>query len=390
MLSSKTPTMEYNFDLPIDRQQTDSYKWDKYPEGVLPLWVADMDFECAEPIKNSLQALVDRNLIGYSRVPDALLETVLDRLANRHNWEVQAEWITWLPGMVPGLHASSMALGAGTYDIMTSSPVYRPFLEAAQRPNRRLIDVPFLWKHNRWEMDFDTMEKSITPETRLYMLCNPHNPNGRMFDASELAQLGAFCQKHNLWICADEIHCDLIIDSSKRHISIGTLSEDLANRTITLLAPSKTYNIAGLGCSMAVIPNPEIRKAFQDAIYGILPHPNAFAHQAALAAYRDSNDWLDQVLTYLRGNHAYLLSEINAITGLHMEPLEATYLAWIRIDPSLGSDFTQTLEKFGVGVQDAKVFGGNGYFRLNFATQRSLLEKAVKRIQQAVKSLLVV
>jgi len=376
--------MLYSFDNPVDRRQTDSFKWDRYPKEVLPLWVADMDFPCSVHVQQALQKLVDRNLIGYARVPDALVEVVIQRLAHRHGWEVDPSWLVWLPGMVPGLHASSMALGSKFASILTSTPVYRPFLEAAQRPNRQALEIPFCWKNERWEMDFDALEKAIRPDTRMYMLCNPHNPNGRMFDETELRQLGEFCQKHDLWICSDEIHCDLILDPEKKHVSIATLSPDLANRSITLLAPSKTYNIAGLGCSFAVIPNPEIRKAFQDVIYGILPHPNAFSHQAALAAYRDSQDWLDQVLMYLRANQAYLLDEINAIPGLSMTPLEATYLAWIDYRGLPVNDFTPILEKFGVGVQDAQHFGGKGFFRLNFATQRSVLEEAIKRIKEAV------
>lgn len=376
--------MEYSFDTPINRRQTDSFKWDRYVEDVLPLWVADMDFPCALPVQEALQKLVDRNLIGYARTPDALVQVIVERLKNLHSWEIDPSWLVWLPGMVPGLHASSMALGFESVSIMTSTPVYRPFLEASQRPNRTLLDVPFRWENNRWEMDFEAMEAAIQPNTRMYMLCNPHNPNGRMFDESELRQLGQFCQKHDLWICSDEIHCDLIMDPSKKHISLATLSPDLASRTITLLAPSKTYNIAGLGCSFAVIPNPEIRKAFQTVIYGILPHPNAYSHQAALAAYRDSQGWLDQALTYLRGNHHYLLKEINAIPGLSMQPLEATYLAWIQYEHFPNVDVVQTLENFGVGVQDAIHFGGKGFFRLNFATQRTVLEEAIRRIQKAV------
>lgn len=379
--------MTFQFDELIQRQNTNSYKWDKYSGDVIPLWVADMDFTGAPAIREALQQLAEFNVIGYSRTPDELVDVICQRLQDKHQWKIQPEWIVWLPGMIPGLHAASLSLGNAQAGVMTSTPVYRPFLDAATRPNRHLIDVPFQWKNARWEMDFDQMDAKITPDTRLYMLCNPHNPNGRMFDADELGKLADFCIKHDLWICSDEIHCDIIMDANKKHLSIASLSPAIADRTITLLAPSKAFNIAGLGCSFAVIPNAEIRKKFTDSTFGLLPMPNAFAQQAALAAYRDSADWLEEVLTYLRGNHAYILEEINKIEGLHMTPLEGTYLAWIDFSALQKPDFVAHLEKFGVGVQDASIFGGSNYFRLNFATQRTRLQEAIKRIQLAVNSL---
>lgn len=379
--------MTFQFDELIRRENTNSYKWDKYSGDVIPLWVADMDFTGAPAIREALHQLAEFNVIGYSRTPDELVDVICQRLQDKHHWEIQPEWIVWLPGMIPGLHAASLSLGNVQAGVMTSTPVYRPFLDAATRPNRHLIDVPFQWKNARWEMDFEQMEAKITPDTRLYMLCNPHNPNGRMFDADELGKLADFCIKHDLWICSDEIHCDIIMDANKKHLSIASLSPAIADRTITLLAPSKAFNIAGLGCSFAVIPNAEIRKKFTDSTFGLLPMPNAFAQQAALAAYQDSAEWLEEVLTYLRGNHAYILEEINKIEGLRMTPLEGTYLAWIDFSALQKPDFVSHLEKFGVGVQDASIFGGSNYFRLNFATQRTRLQEAMKRIQLAVNSL---
>lgn len=377
-------SIKMDFDKIVDRKNTNSYKWDKYPEDVLPLWVADMDFEVAEPIKKALKKVVEHGVIGYSRTPDELVEVVLRRMKELHNWEIEKEWIVWLPGLVPGLHTAARCISDDYISVMTSSPVYRPFLEAAEIGNRRLLDVPFIWQNDRWEMDFEEMNKSINPSTKLYMLCNPHNPNGRVFSKQELEQLADFCVKNELVLCSDEIHCDLILDESKKHISIASLSKEIEAKSITLLAPSKTFNIAGLGCSFAIIPDQTLREKFEKTKYGMMPMLSAFAMESALAAYKDSESWRMELLKYLRANQSYLLKEINAIDGLKMEPLEATYLAWISFEATGITDFVSHLEKHGVGVQDASIFGGKGYFRLNFATQRANLVEAIKRIRASL------
>jgi cystathionine beta-lyase len=339
-----------DFDKIIDRKNTNSYKWDKYPEGVLPLWVADMDFEVAEPIKDALSKIVEHGVIGYSRTPDELVEVVVKRLKDRHKWDIQKEWIVWLPGLVPGLHTAARCISDDYFSVMTSSPVYRPFLEASEMGNRRLQDIPFIWRNDRWEMDFEEMKKSLNPSTRLYMLCNPHNPNGRVFSKEELSQLADFCVENDLILCSDEIHCDLILDESKEHISIASLNKEIEVRSMTLLAPSKTFNIAGLGCSLAIIPEKVLRDKFEKIKYGMMPMLSAFAMDAALAAYKNSEVWRLELLNYLRSNQAYLLKEINAIEGLKMEPLEATYLAWISYEGTGINDFVSSVKKQGYGL----------------------------------------
>lgn len=373
-----------DFNKIVDRRNTNSYKWDKYSDDVLPLWVADMDFEVAQPIKNALQKIVEHGVIGYSRTPDELVEIVIERLKVRHNWAIKKEWIVWLPGLVPGLHTATQCVSEDFYSVMTSTPVYRPFLESADMGKRRLQDIPFIWQNQRWEMDFEEMEKTANPSTKLYMLCNPHNPNGRVFSKEELEKLSDFCIKNDLVICSDEIHCDLILDDAKKHISIASLNKEIEKRSITLLAPSKTFNIAGLGCSFAIIPDAELRDKFEKKKYGMMPMLSSFAMESALAAYKESEVWRQEMLEYLRGNHEYLKNEVNKIPGLKMEPLEATYLAWINFENTGIEDFVELLERFGVGVQDASIFGGKGFFRLNFATQRANLEEAIKRIKNAL------
>jgi cysteine-S-conjugate beta-lyase len=373
------------FDKIVERKNTNSYKWDKYAEDVLPMWVADMDFEIAEPITQALQKLVEHAVVGYSGPSQALLEVIVTRMQERHNWAIKKEWIVLLPGLVPGLHTAARCISETPCSIMTSTPVYRPFLESAgAEPNRHLIGVPFVWQNERWEMDFDTMESRVRPDTKMFMLCNPHNPNGRVFSEQELQKLADFCVKHELFICSDEIHCDLILDSQKKHVSIAALNPAIEALSISLLAPSKTFNIAGLGCSFAIIPDLNLRQSFEKAKYGMLPMPSAYAMDAAVAAYKDGEPWRQEVVAYLKSNHDYLLKEINTIKGLRMEPLEATYLAWINFEETGIEDFVGLLEKNGLGVQDASIFGGKGYFRLNFATRKALLEEGIEIIKKTL------
>jgi cysteine-S-conjugate beta-lyase len=373
-----------DFDQLIDRTNTNSYKWDKYPPSVIPLWVADMDFEVAKPIKTALEKIVEHGVIGYSSTPDELLEVIIERLRSLHNWQIKKEWIILLPGLIPGLSTSAKCISKEPYAIMTSTPVYRPFLESAEYSDNELQNIPFVWENNRWEMDFDLMQSVVNERTKMFMLCNPHNPNGRVFTESELKRLADFCVKNNIVLCSDEIHCDLILDATKKHISVATLSPEIEQLSITLLAPSKTFNIAGLGCSMAIIPNKELRDKFERTRYGMMPMLSSFAMESALAAYKYCENWRIEMIDYLKSNHDYLLTEINKIEGLSMQPLEATYLAWINYTETGNENLVKDLELNGIGVQDATIFGGKGYFRLNFATQKSRLVEAILRIKNTL------
>lgn len=376
--------MNYNFDELIDRTNTDSFKWDKYKNrDIIPLWVADMDFKAAPPILEALEKVTKQGVIGYWQTPEELVDVVVKRLKERHNWEIQKEWIVWLPGLVPGLTLSCMVVGDEGDEIMTTVPVYGPFMKAPEAAKKKLVKVQMKLEGNRWTLDFDAIRAAITPRTKMFMLCNPYNPAGTVFTKEELQTLANICAEHNIVICSDEIHCDLILDETKKHISIATLSQEIANRTITLLSPSKTFNIAGLGCSFAVIPDDATRAKYANLRYIVEPMISAYAYQAALAAYRDCNDWLQELLTYLRKNHDFVLKEVNAIKGLSMQPLEATYLAWIDTR-ELGIDnIAEVLENAGVGISEGGFyFDGKGFIRLNFGTQMQRLEAAFERIRK--------
>jgi cystathionine beta-lyase len=379
--------MTYDFDEVIDRTQTDSVKWKRYAgKDILPLWVADMDFKASPAILDALDKVTREGIIGYWQTPDELVEVTLKRLEEKHNWKVPKEWLVWLPGMVPGLTLTCMCVGNDDDEVITTVPVYGPFMKAPLAARKKLVKVPLKEENNRWTFDFEAIKAAITPRTRVFMLCNPYNPGGTVFTRDELQTLADICVANNIVICADEIHCDLILDETRKHISIATLSPDAAKHTVTLLAPSKTFNIAGLGCSFAVIPDDELRAKYANMRYILEPMVSAYGYQAALAAYRDSEEWHQQLLVYLRKNHEYILKEMNGFKGFKMLPLEATYLAWIDIRETGIENLAQKLEDAGVGISEGEVFfDGKGFIRLNFGTPMSNLVEAVRRMKTVLE-----
>jgi cysteine-S-conjugate beta-lyase len=379
--------MKYNFDELVNRKNTDSFKWDFYndPEDMISMPVADMDFRSPEPILEALREVTEHGVFGYSVVPEELKNVLQERLERLYAWKTEKEWQVWIPGLVPAITATCRAIGEIGDGVLTSIPVYHPFHLAPNYVGKKLQTFPMIEINNRWTFDFDALENAITTETKLFMLCNPYNPAGTVFTKDELEKLVAICQKHNIVICADEIHCDLILDINKKHIPVASLSHDAENMTITLLAPSKTFNIAGLGCSVAVIPNPEIRKKFNAAKDGFFPPIPRHSMVAALSAYRDCEDWRLQLINYLKANNDYLYEELNGYKGLRMLPLEATYLSWIDSRETGIPDIQERILKAGVRLIDGKLFMGEGFLRLNFACSKSVLVEAVRRIKEALK-----
>ncbi len=374
----------FDFDTPVKRHATSSLKWDRYMgRDIIPLWVADMDFRSPPAVIEALQHRVDHGVFGYGVAPAELYETVCTMLATKYEWQVQPEWLIWLPGLVSGLNITCRAIGEQGDAVMTMVPIYPPFLTAPKHCNRQLITVPLLDDGKRWVIDFELLEKSITVKTRLLLLCSPHNPVGRVFDREELAKLVSICEKNAIIICSDEIHCDLILDTDKKHIPTAAISPAAEARTITLMAPSKTFNVPGLGCSFAIISDAGLRQNFYLAMAGIVPEVNVLGLIASLAAYRDGWEWHGALLDYLRKNRQLVEQEIGNIDGLAMRHVEATYLAWIdarSIDPRSPARY---LEKAGVGLSEGSEFGSPGFMRLNFGCPRSLLVQALERMKQA-------
>lgn len=373
-----------DFERVYDRRKDGSIKWNRYPEDVIPLWVADMDFEVASPIREAFQHYVNTGIYGYAMPPADLADTVTEWFLNHYQWEIQKEWIVWLPSVLSGLGTAARYVSAAPYGVMTSIPVYRPFLDIAQGEGRTLQAVHLKEDHT---MDFEAMEAAVTGETRMYILCNPHNPTGRMYSREELEALAHFCRKHNILICSDEIHADIILDRQRRHIPVASLSPEVAANTISLFSAAKAFNIPALSSAFAIIPDARHREGFEKVRLHTIPHMTLLAGEVSKAAYGESEGWLEAVLEYLRSNHDFLLEEINKIPGLKMHPQEATYLAWIDYSGLGIRDFAAYLEKHGVGVMEASVFMGENYIRLNFGTQRHVLEEAVRRIRTAVESI---
>jgi cystathionine beta-lyase len=380
--------MPFDFDTPINRKGTECLKWDIYQgRDVLPLWVADMDFASPPAVLVALHERVDHGIFGYGLTSRALQETIIERLRVRHGWEVHPDWIVWLPGLVTGLNIACRAVSSPGEVIMTTTPAYPPILAAPGLAGCELITVEHPnWGH-AYQIDFEAIKAAITGRTKLFILCNPHNPTGRVFTADELRSLAGICLNHNLIICSDEIHCDLVLDVRKHHVSIAALDQIIAGRTITLLAPSKTFNIPGLGCSLAVIPDEGLRKRFAKVMQGIVPHVNTLGLTAALAAYHDSEDWRLELIDYLRINRDLVEAFIDSTPGLTMNHVEATYLAWIDARELGVSNIYAFFEQAGVGLSDGADFGAPGFVRLNFGCHRATLELALNRMAAAISKL---
>jgi cysteine-S-conjugate beta-lyase len=383
--------MKYDFDSPVERRGTDSHKWQRYGEGIIPLWVADMDFVSAEPIVRALRERVDHVVFGYARYDRELVPAIIERLKRLYGWKVAPEEILFLPGIVPGLNLAFQACTVPGDGVLVQPPVYFHFIDDPLRHERILNDPPLVEKGDTYEIDFDALVASVTSRTKLFLLCNPHNPVGRVFTGPELSRLADICLRHKIVICSDEIHCDLLYPGH-RHLPIATLGPEVADRTITLMSPSKTFNIAGLGCAFAIIRNPEIRKQWMKWNHGLVPQVNIMGNVAALAALRGGQEWLDQVLAYLTGNRDFLAEFVKErLPGLRMARMEATYLAWLDCRgtdiPGKASEFF--LKKAGVGLNDGAEFGkvGQGFVRLNFACPRQTLVQALERMEGALKGL---
>jgi cysteine-S-conjugate beta-lyase len=375
----------FDFDEIIDRRGSSSEKWDKYRgRDIIPLWVADMDFRSPPAIIEALHERVSHGVFGYTSAPESLGDAVVDALQAEYGWQVREEWITWLPGLVTGLNIACRAVGAPEDEVITFTPVYPPFMSAPPLSGRKAVLVPLLLQGGRWGFDLEALERAVTPRTRLLLLCSPHNPVGRVWTRLELAALADFARRHDLVICSDDIHAGLVLDEATRHIPIATLSPDADRRTITLLAPSKTFNVPGLGCSFAVISDDSLRRAFRKAMGRIVPHVNLLGYTAAEAAYRHGEEWRQELLAYLRGNRDLVAQEVGQMPGLSVAHVEATYLSWIDLRGREIVDPVRFFEEAGVGLSGGADFGLPGFVRLNFGCPRALLAEALRRMRVAL------
>lgn len=379
----------YDWDRIIDRRHTDSEKWTRYGQDVLPLWVADTDFCAPEPVLRALHERVEHGIFGYGREPGELRELLVTRLRHNYGWEVAAETIVFLPGVITGLHLSCRAFAHPGEGVLIQTPVYPPIVRLHQLAKlvgqeMELIRLP----DGRYGVDMEAFTQSIDARTRLFVLCNPHNPVGRVFSRCELEDMADLCLRHKLLICSDEIHCDLVY-SPHRHTPIASLAPEVAARTITLMAPSKTFNIAGLQCAFAVITDPALRSAFVAAGRGLVPEPNLLAYVATTAAYREGAPWLRSLLGYLQANRDHLVQQVRArLPHMDVIPPEGTFLAWLdcRRMGLPGNPQEFFLQRARVALNDGASFGrgGEGFVRLNLGCPRAILDAAIGRMAEAV------
>lgn len=376
------------FDVPTDRRNSDSLKWGLYAgRDVLPLWIADMDFRSAPAITEALERRAAHAVYGYAKDSRPAIEAMIDYHREHYGFPIDREWVVPVPGLVCGLNILCRAVGNPGDAVATTVPVYPPFLEAPGLSGRRLVTAPMARDAGgRPAFDLDALDAALTPDTRLFILCNPHNPLGRAWSPAELRALLAFCRERDLIVCSDEIHGGLVLDAPYAYTPAACAAPEHAGSLVTLLSPSKTYNLPGLSCAFAVIPDPATRQRFRHAMNGIVPHVNLFGWVAAEAAYRHAEPWRRALLDCLRANRDAVEQAARG-WGVALPHVEATYLAWLDFRPWLGQMNGQSPAEFllshGVGLSDGAPFGAPGFARLNFATCRGALEEALSRIGRA-------
>ncbi len=395
-LDKEDAMQAFNFDEVIERRFSDSYKWNSYPPEVLPLWVADMDFPSPPAVVEALQRRVAHGIFGY---PDwlrnqpeeamALRELITERLYRLYRWRVHTHEILFLPGVIPGLNLASHAFAVPNGGVLVQTPVYPPILQVARTTGAVPQEAPLQQNADgSYTIDFEALERAITPQTRLFILCNPHNPVGRVFRREELEKIAEICLRKGVIICADEIHSDLIY-SGYSHLPIASLSPEVAFRTITLMAPSKTFNLPGLQCAFAIVPDAEMRKTLLAARRGLIPWVNLLGIIAAQAAYQHGEAWLQALLAYLQDNRDFLVHYAQQhLPNIHITPPQGTYLAWLDCRAAHLPDgaYQFFLDKAHLAFNDGVTFGkeGEGFVRMNFACPRKTLAEALNRMRTAL------
>jgi cysteine-S-conjugate beta-lyase len=369
--------MRFDFDAPVDRAGTWSTRWDRYGPEVIPLWVADTDFRAAPAVLRALEERVGHGVLGYSAPPDELRQAIVERCGTRYGWKIDASWIVFLPGVVPGLHLAARKLVPPEGHALVPRPVYHHFKRAVELAPRAHAEAPLVLEAGRWIFDLDVIRRATTSTT--FFLCNPQNPGGTVFRRAELEQLAGLTR--GMTIVSDEIHCDLVLEPGVSHVPIASLAPEVSRRTVTLMSANKAYNFPAAGCAWAVIEDAKMREAFAaDLRAHALPSPSVFGYVATLAAYRESDDWLAAQNEYLRQNREQVLQSLR----LPIARPEATYLAWIDCSALPAEDPYRFFLDAGVALSPGSQFGERRFVRLNFGTQRARLAQALERMRSAL------
>jgi putative C-S lyase len=374
--------MEPAFDTPLERRGSWSMRWERYPVDVIPLWVADTDFRAPPPVLDAMRRRIAHGVFGYSVPPVALRDAVIERMQRLYGWRIEPDWVAFVSGIVPGLHLVARHLTRADQHALVPTPVYHHLKRSLVLAQRAHTDVPLVLDGGRWVWDEDFLATAARPNSRLLFLCNPQNPGGTIFTRAELERLAAFAQRHDLVICSDEIHADILLEEGKAHVPIASVSREASRRTVTLISPNKAFGFPGAGCAFAIIEDPALRQAFCTDHHATVHDPSVFGYEASLAAYRECGGWLRAQLAYLRANRDLVEREIAAMPGLKMAHVEATYLAWIDAAGLGVPDPYQYFLERGVAMSPGAQFGAPGFVRLNFGTQRALLEQALQRMKK--------
>lgn len=381
--------MIYDFDELPNRRGSESIKWNQYEEDVLPMWVADMDFRSPEPVVEALEARIRHGVFGYPVEIEQLREVIIERLEQLYDWQVQPDEVIFMPGVIKGFNLACQAVATPGDAVLVQPPIYPPILEAPEIAGiERREAVLVQDEEGNYTVDWDSFEGAIDGGTRLFILCNPHNPTGRVFSREELARMAEVCLREGVVICADEIHSDLVYPG-ERHVPMAMLDPEVAQNTITLMAPSKTFNLPGLQCSYAIIQNHDLRERYQQVRVPYMNWVNILGQVAALAAYREGHEWYAQLMSYLEGNRDYAYHYvIQELPGISMARPEGTYLAWLdcRQTSIEGDPHEFFLKRARVALNNGSDFGsgGEGFVRLNFGCPRAVLAEGLSRIKAAL------
>ena len=385
--------MKYDFDEIIPRRGTNSYKWDSAgDENILPMWVADMDFRTAPPVVEALRKRVEHGIFGYVRVPDAYYAAVTNWFARRHDWQIEKEWIIYTTGVVPALSAVIKALTAPGDKVMVQTPVYNCFFSSIRNNGCGMIANPLIYRNGTYQIDFaDLEQKAADPSVKVLLLCNPHNPAGRVWTKQELTRIGDICIRNNVWVVADEIHCELVFPGHT-YIPFASISQEFLMHSVTCTSPSKAFNLAGLQIANIISADTNIRTKIDKAInVNEVCDVSPFGVEALIAAYNDSEEWLEELKQYLFDNYNYLRAYFaEYLPEFPVSILEGTYLVWVDcsvLNQSSDEIIKTLLEKEKIWVNEGSLYGeaGEGFIRINIACPRQQLIEGLNRLRRALK-----
>jgi cystathionine beta-lyase len=380
--------MPFNFDAPVNRSNSDSIRWDRYAgDDVLPLWVADMDFQSPPCVLGALAERVQQGVFGYTHAPDTLRSAIASYIAAYYHWEVDPDWIVILPSVVSGLYTAVRQLTNPLEHVLVPQPVYHHLRLASSEGPRPYTEIPLELENDRWVLPWQTLDSFCQANTKLALLCNPQNPGGTVYTKSELLQFAESCESRDILICSDEIHAGLVLDEQNGHVPIASLNQRISMRTVTLMSLNKVFNFPGIGLAWAIAENPRLRAAMQTDLHRTIAEPSLLAYTATMAALQDGEPWRQALLSYLRGNRDYVVGRIQAMPLLKLARVEASYLAWIDCSALQCPDPHALFLSFDLALSPGAQFNAPQFVRLNFGTQRALLEQAMDRMALALASL---